>query len=143
MDEKRQDAASRDLLALERERLQLEGEKLALERERLAGREAELDALRESLGPAEGRGASFGGRVLAAAALAAALLGGFVGSGAGWDAGRAASPAPRRVVVGRPFLSMMNRVSAVHRWARDEESAEPGWLPARRTEFPENLVIVR
>ena len=46
MDGNRQDAASRDLLALERERLKLEGEKLALERERLAAREEELAALK-------------------------------------------------------------------------------------------------
>ena len=43
----------------------------------------------------------------------------------------------------RAFLSMMNRVSAVHRWSRDEDPDDAPWIPARRTEFPENLVIVR
>lgn len=135
--------APRELLALERERLRLEEEKLALERERLAAREEELAALQEELGTPEEREAQFGVRGLVAAAVAAAVLGGLVGFAAGWDAGLASSPAPRKVVVGRPFLSMMNRVSAVHRWARYDEPADAPWIPARRTEFPENLVIVR
>lgn len=143
MDGNRQDAASRDLLALERERLKLEGEKLALERERLAAREEELAALQETLGPTGEREAQFGLRGLAVAAAAGVLLGALVGFAAGWDAGLSSSPAPRRVVVGRPFLSMMNRVSAMHLRAPDDEPETPPWVPARRAEFPENLVIVR
>lgn len=135
--------ARRDLAALERERLQLEAEKLALERERLAAKEEELAALQETLGSPEERESQFGLRGLAVAAAAGVLLGALVGFSAGWDAGLSSSPAPRRVVVGRPFLSMMNRVSAMHLRAPDDEGDPPPWVPARRTEFPENLVVVR
>lgn len=135
--------APRELAALERERLALEAEKLALERERLAAKAEELEALQESLGTPEERETQFGAGALAAAAVAGIVLGALVGFAAGWDAGRSASPAPRRVEVSRRFLSMMNRVSAVHRWARDDDADAPDWIPARRTEFPENLVIVR
>ena len=89
------------------------------------------------------REAQFGPRGLAFAALAGIALGALVGFAAGWDAGLSRSPAPRKVTVSRAFLSMMNRVSAVHRWSRDEDSDDVPWIPARRTEFPENLVIVR
>ncbi len=135
--------AQRNLAALERERLQLEAEKLALERERLSAKEEELAALQETLGSPEEREAQFGLRGLAAAAAAAAVLGALVGFAAGWDAGLSSSPAPRRVVVGRPFLSMMNRVSAMHLRAPDEEPEPLPWVPARRTEPPGNLVVVR
>ena len=143
METKESGGAARELVALERERLSLEAEKLALERERLAAKEEELAALQESLGTPEEREAQFGLRGLAFAALAGIALGALVGFAAGWDAGLSRSPAPRKVTVSRAFLSMMNRVSAVHRWSRDEDSDDVPWIPARRSEFPENLVIVR
>ena len=143
METKEAGAAARELVALERERLSLEAEKLALERERLAAKEEELAALQETLGSPEEREPQFGLRGLAVAAAAGVLLGALVGFAAGWDAGLSSSPAPRRVVVGRPFLSMMNRVSAMHLRAPDDEPETPPWVPARRAEFPENLVIVR
>ena len=143
METKESGGAARELVALERERLALEAEKLALERERLAAKEEELAALQESFGTPEEREAQFGPRGLAVAALAGIALGALVGFAAGWDAGLSRSPAPRKVTVSRAFLSMMNRVSAVHRWARDDEAPDAPWIPARRTEFPENLVIVR
>lgn len=135
--------APRELAALERERLRLEGEKLALERERLAAKREELAALEESLGSAEERELQFGPKALALAAAAGCVLGALVGLAAGYDAGRSSSPAPRRVVVGRPFLSMMNRVSAMHLRAPDDEPEPFPWMSPRRAEFPENLVIVR
>ena len=143
METKESGAAARELVALERERLSLEAEKLALERERLAAKEEELAALQESLGTPEEREAQFGPRGLVFAALAGIALGALVGFAGGWDAGLSRSPAPRKVTVSRAFLSMMNRVSAVHRWSRDEDSDDVPWIPARRNEFPENLVIVR
>lgn len=143
MDEKQPDRIPGELLALERERLKLEAEKLALERERLAAKEAELSALQESFGTPEEREAQFGPRALAVAAAAGLALGALVGLAAGYDIGLSSSPAPRRVAVSRPFLSMMNRVSAVRlngSWDDDQAGA---WIPSRRNEFPENLVIVR
>lgn len=133
----------RDLASLEREKLVLEAEKLALERERLAAKEDELAALQESLGTPEERDVQFGLRGLAAAAAAGFVLGILVGFAAGWDSGVASSPAPRRVAVSRRFLSMMNRVSAMHLRAADDVYEETVWIPARRTAFPENLLIVR
>ena len=118
-------------------------ELVALERERLAAKEEELAALQESFGTPEEREAQFGPRGLAVAALAGIALGALVGFAAGWDAGLSRSPAPRRVTVGRPFLSMMNRVSAMHLRAPDEEPEPLPWVPARRTEPPGNLVVVR
>ena len=143
METKESGAAARELVALERERLSLEAEKLALERERLAAKEEELAALQESLGTPEEREAQFGPRGLAFAALAGIALGALVGFAAGWDAGLSRSPAPRKVTVSRAFLSMMNRVSAMHLRAPDEEPEPLPWVPARRTEPPGNLVVVR
>lgn len=143
MDGETPDRVPGELLALERERLKLEGEKLALERERLAAKEEELSALQDSFGSPEDREAQFGARALALAAAAGLALGALVGLAVGYDVGLSSSPAPRRVAVSRPFLSMMNRVSAVRSAGSWDDDASGVWIPARRDEFPENLVIVR
>ena len=143
MDGKTPDRVPGELLALERERLKLEEEKLALERDRLAAKEEELAALQESFGTPEERESQFGARALAVAAAAGLALGALVGLAAGYDIGLSSSPKPRRVAVGRPFLSMMNRVSAVRLRGDWDAPSGPSWMPGRRSEFPENLVIVR
>ncbi|MBR1837740.1 MAG: hypothetical protein IJ783_10695, partial [Kiritimatiellae bacterium] len=66
----------------------------------------------------------------------------------GWDAGRVKAPPPRKILVSREFLSLLARtgglpVSSGRAAAGDFGGERLQWLPRTRSEFPENLVLVR
>ena len=142
MDGTHQDTPADGGLSFERERLKLEGERLALEKERLEAKAEELEALQASLGTPEERELALTPGIVAIIAAVALLLGALVGGALGFDAGFRKNPAPRKVLVSRSFLSLLNRVSG--RAILDyEEPSAPDWFPKERTVFPETLPLVR
>ena len=130
-------------LSFEREKIELERERLALERERLESAEARLKEMEEELAAAGRR--TFALEPAAAAILAAAVfaVGAVLGGAIGWDAGRGSSPAPRKVLLSRAFVSALRSASGVRLAPFDQEAETAPWMPRDRVDFPENLVIVR
>lgn len=142
MDGNHQDTSAGGGLSFERERLKLESERLALEKERLEAKAEELETLQATLGTPEERELALTPGLVAIIAVVALLLGALVGGAIGFDSGYRKNPAPRKVLVSRSFLSLMNRVSG--RAIVDyEEPSNPDWFPEQRTVFPETLPLVR
>lgn len=142
MDGNHQGTPAEGGISFERERLKLEGERLALEKERLDAKAEELEALQASLGTPEERELALTPGIVAVIAVVALLLGVLVGGAIGFDSGYRKNPTPRKVLVSRSFLSLMNRVNG--RAIVDyEEPGAPDWFPEQRTVFPETLPLVR
>lgn len=130
------------------ERLALERERMALERERLDEREHRLNELEAALSPRDERAIPLSPAALWLAAVVCLLLGALAGAAVGWDAGRSKAPPPRKVLVSRQFLSLLARSGGLPPGSADDESSSApsdsrGWIPAARTFFPENGLLIR
>ena len=130
-------------IAFERERLELERERLALERERLESKASRLEAVEAELSAAGKRTFAVEPAVAALRGAAALAVGAALGGAIGWDAGRKSSPAPRKVLLSRAFVSALRSASGVRLAPFDQDDETATWMPRRREIFPENLVIVR
>lgn len=130
------------------ERLSLERERLSFERERLDEKERRLADLEAALTPRDERAIPLSPAVLWLAAAACLVLGALAGAALGWDAGRSKAPPPRKVLVSRQFLSLLARSGGLPlREGADGAGAADsdfrGWIPAARTFFPENDILIR
>ncbi len=132
-----------DGLAFERERLALERERLALERERLESKESRLEAVEAELAASGRRTFAVEPAVAAVLGVVALAVGAALGGAVGWDAGRKSSPAPRKVLLSRAFVSALRSASGIRLTPFDQEAETTSWIPRGREIFPEDLVIVR
>lgn len=130
-------------LAFEREKIALERERLALERERLEARRSSLENMEAELAAAGRK--TFALEPAVAVALGAVVLavGAALGGAIGWDAGRKSSPAPRKVLLSRAFVSALRSASGVRLAPFEQDAEKVSWMPREREIFPEELVIVR
>ncbi|MBQ7666631.1 MAG: hypothetical protein IJS46_01395 [Kiritimatiellae bacterium] len=129
--------------SFESEKLALEREKLALERERLEAQSARIEELEAQLDAVHRRSFSVEPAVAAVAAAVVVAIGGIVGAAIGFDIGKKHASVPRKVLLSRSFISAMRSVSGVRLSAFDQEVHPAPWMPQKRTDFPEELVLVR
>jgi hypothetical protein len=132
-----------EALSFEREKLALEREKLALERERVEADTARLEELERAALSAHGKSFTVEPVVAAVGAAVVFAVGLVLGGAIGFDIGKSKVPPPRKVMLSRAFISAMRSASGVRLVPFDQDEAAAPWMPAARTDYPENLVIVR